>query len=241
MRDPSKNWYNSFFFVKNEWGLREKWDRLKDLPSSSYVGEEDILRILNFLDMKSLQQELCYISRYVTEECLFKVGLFTQAGRSHAIQLKKSEKVHETTSNVLKRSASHPSKGQKIQSHIQEAYEKLFDVEVKDLECQSLKEGFTRGFLKDVWLVHRKTNVEIEGLTLNQASDDSSPDSGDEDIKSELNKTLLFTSQVKPSCGKLADDDPLATLALNLCKAHSRRSGAYQIADSTRKSYMDSQ
>ncbi|KAH0468758.1 hypothetical protein IEQ34_001990 [Dendrobium chrysotoxum] len=93
IRDPSKNWYNSFFFVKNEWGLSEKWDKLKELPSSLHVGEEDILRILNFLDTESLQQELRYISRCVTEEYLFKVGLSIQAGRSHAIQLKKSEKL----------------------------------------------------------------------------------------------------------------------------------------------------
>ncbi|KAH0457144.1 hypothetical protein IEQ34_015051 [Dendrobium chrysotoxum] len=37
-RDPSKNWYNSFFFVKNEWGLPEKWDKLKELPNSLHVG-----------------------------------------------------------------------------------------------------------------------------------------------------------------------------------------------------------
>ncbi|KAH0458290.1 hypothetical protein IEQ34_013605 [Dendrobium chrysotoxum] len=113
-RDPSKNWYNSFFFVKNEWGLPEKWDKLKELPSSLHVGEGDILRILNFSNTESLQQELRYISRCVTEECLFKVGLSIQAGRSHAIQLKKSEKTLEVKSNALKRPASHSSEGQKI-------------------------------------------------------------------------------------------------------------------------------
>ncbi|KAH0458736.1 hypothetical protein IEQ34_011550 [Dendrobium chrysotoxum] len=78
-----------------------------------------------------------------------------------------------------------------IQHLIQEAYEKLFDVEVKDLERQSLEEGFTRGFLKGVRLVHRKTGVDIEGLTPSQASEDSSPDSGDEYIESEFKKALL--------------------------------------------------
>ncbi|KAH0452111.1 hypothetical protein IEQ34_019410 [Dendrobium chrysotoxum] len=311
-RDPSKNWYNSFFFVKNEWGLPEKWDKLKELPNSLHVGEGDILRILNFSDTESLQQELRYISRCVMEECLFKVGLSIQAGRSHAIQLKKFEKTPEVKSNALKRPASHSSEGQKIidpsslkkrktndkvimprdggrgkevarplatdtvsldsdsevhpskihipedvlkhicigrrhakeitikkmnmeskfesilddwndefvkvnkentsgaislkaveefkksityrreiQHLIQEAYEKLFDVEVKDLERQSLEEGFTRGFLKGVRLVHRKTGVDIEGLTPSQASEDSSPDSGDEDIESELKKALF--------------------------------------------------
>ncbi|KAH0458475.1 hypothetical protein IEQ34_013790 [Dendrobium chrysotoxum] len=28
-RDPSKNWSSSFFFVKNDWGLSEKWGRVK--------------------------------------------------------------------------------------------------------------------------------------------------------------------------------------------------------------------
>ncbi|KAH0448361.1 hypothetical protein IEQ34_022161 [Dendrobium chrysotoxum] len=34
MRDPSKNWCNSFFFVKNKWGFLDKCDRLKELSSS---------------------------------------------------------------------------------------------------------------------------------------------------------------------------------------------------------------
>ncbi|KAH0455765.1 hypothetical protein IEQ34_015797 [Dendrobium chrysotoxum] len=100
--------------MKNEWGLPEKWDKLKELSSSLHVGEEDILRILNFPDTESLQQELRYISRCVTEEWLFKVDLSIQAGRSHVIQLKKSEKTPEVKSNTLKRSVSHSSEGQKI-------------------------------------------------------------------------------------------------------------------------------
>ncbi|KAH0449729.1 hypothetical protein IEQ34_020421 [Dendrobium chrysotoxum] len=331
-RDLSKNWYNSFFFVKNEWGLPEKWDKLKELPSSLHVGEGDILRILNFSDTENLQQELRYISRCVTEECLFKVGLSVQAGRSHAIQLKKYEKTPEVKSNALKRSASHSSEGQKIidpsslkkrktnnkvimprdggrgkevvrplatdtvsldsdsevrpskihipedflqgeykrrleaktketsilegqltecraelatistslsfqnreadlsrhelieahaeinqhkktlkklaleknalekenkklQDHLQEREITNLDIEAislkADLERQSLEEGFTRGFLKGVRLVHGKTGVDIEGLTPSQASEDSSLDSDDEDIESELKKALF--------------------------------------------------
>ncbi|KAH0448404.1 hypothetical protein IEQ34_022204 [Dendrobium chrysotoxum] len=225
--DPSKNWSNSFFFVKNEW--------------------------------ENLQHELHYISECVTEECLFKVGLSIQVGRSHAIQLKNFKKSPEVKSNILKRSASHSSKGQKIiypsslkkrkanykvimprdgsrckevvrpltidtvsldldrearssKIHIpedvlkhfciwrhyaieiiqhltQEAYEKLFDVEVKDLKRQSLEEG-TRGFLKEVRLVHHKTGVIIEGLIPSQASKDSPTNSGDDGIKSELKKNF---------------------------------------------------
>ncbi|KAH0464378.1 hypothetical protein IEQ34_007164 [Dendrobium chrysotoxum] len=83
-RDPSKNWFSSFFFVKNDWGLSEKWGRLKELPDFPHLGEEEILKTLNFSHTKSLQEELRHISQYVMEEKLFKVGLSIQAGRSHA-------------------------------------------------------------------------------------------------------------------------------------------------------------
>ncbi|KAH0467440.1 hypothetical protein IEQ34_004678 [Dendrobium chrysotoxum] len=195
IRDPSKKWCNLFFFMKNEWSLPEKRDRLKELSSSLHVGEEDVLRILNFFNTVSLQQELCYIRRCMMEECLFKVGIYTQAGRSHVIQLKKFVNVHETTSSTLKHSVSHPLEvcnlSPRDPSHVQEAYEKLFNVEVKDLELQSLEQGFTRGFLKGVWLVHCRTRVEIEELTPSQASGNSSLDSSNEDIQSELKKILF--------------------------------------------------
>ncbi|KAH0467519.1 hypothetical protein IEQ34_004757 [Dendrobium chrysotoxum] len=311
-RDSSKNWSSLFFFVKNEWGLPEKWGRLKELPDSPNIRERKILKILKFSDTKSLQHELRYISGCVTEEYLFKVGLSIQAGRSHVIQLKKSKKTPEVESNTLKRSASHSSEGQKITDpsslkkrktndkvimprdggrckevarplttdtvsldsdsevrpskihipedvlkHIcigrhhakeimiqkmdmeskfesildnwhdefereittldieaislkaveefkksatyrqeiqrltQEAYEKLFDVEVKDLERQSLKEGFTHGFLKGVQLVNRKIGADIEGLTPSKASEDSPIYSGDDGIESELKKVFF--------------------------------------------------
>ncbi|KAH0459895.1 hypothetical protein IEQ34_010558 [Dendrobium chrysotoxum] len=157
--------------MKNEWVLRKKWGRLKELPHSPNIREEEILKILNSFDIESLQHELRYISRCVTEESLFKVELSIQAGRSHAIQLKKSEKIPEANSNVLKRSVSHSS-------------------EVKDLEHQSLEKGFTHGFLKGVRLVHHKTRVDIEGLTTSQAFEDSPVDSGDDGIESELKKAF---------------------------------------------------
>ncbi|KAH0458548.1 hypothetical protein IEQ34_013863 [Dendrobium chrysotoxum] len=154
-----------------------KWDRLKELPSSLYVGEEDILRILKFPDTKSLQQEQRYISQCVTEECLFKKKETTTLD-IEAISLKAIKE--------FKKSAAYH---REIQNRVQEAYEIFFDVE-------SLEEGFTRGFLKGVWLVHRKTGVEIEGLTPSQASEDSSPDSGDKDIESELKKVLFSDDDV---------------------------------------------
>ncbi|KAH0449186.1 hypothetical protein IEQ34_022986 [Dendrobium chrysotoxum] len=53
-RDPLKSWAHGIFYVKNDWGLIEKWKRMKDLPVSLYVGKENILRILNIPDVEHL-------------------------------------------------------------------------------------------------------------------------------------------------------------------------------------------
>ncbi|KAH0463128.1 hypothetical protein IEQ34_007710 [Dendrobium chrysotoxum] len=177
IRDPSKNWSSSFFFVQNDWGLSKKWGRLKELPDFPHLREEEILKNPNFSDTKSLQEELHHISQYVMEEKLFKVNLSIQAGRSHAVRLKKSEK----KSSVYRR---------EIQNRIQETYNKLFDAEVRNMERQCLEEGFVRGFLKGARLVQRKTGVAIEGLSPSQASEDLSPDLDDDDVESELRKVL---------------------------------------------------
>ncbi|KAL0919535.1 hypothetical protein M5K25_011634 [Dendrobium thyrsiflorum] len=77
-----------------------------------------------------------------------------------------------------------------VQDQIQEACDHIYDVEVKALEHECMKEGFVRGFLKGVRLVHRKTGAEVEGLTLNQASGDSPLDSDGDEIESELQKAF---------------------------------------------------
>ncbi|KAH0460704.1 hypothetical protein IEQ34_011367 [Dendrobium chrysotoxum] len=94
-RDPSKGWISNFFYVQNDWGLQEKWGKLKELHVPLHIGAEDLLRILKLLDLDALHYEVRYLSRYVDEEYLFKVGLSTQAGRSHAQMLKKSARVPE--------------------------------------------------------------------------------------------------------------------------------------------------
>ncbi|KAH0459547.1 hypothetical protein IEQ34_012361 [Dendrobium chrysotoxum] len=86
-RDPSKGWISNFFY--------EKWGKLKELPVPLHIGAEDLLRILKLPDLDALHYEVRYLSRYVDEEYLFKVGLSTQAGRSHAQILKKSARVPE--------------------------------------------------------------------------------------------------------------------------------------------------
>ncbi|KAH0465343.1 hypothetical protein IEQ34_005448 [Dendrobium chrysotoxum] len=93
-RDLLKSWAHAFFYVKNELGLIEKWERMKDLPVPLHVGEEDILRILNIPDVKYLLFEVCYMTKYIEEEFLFKVGLSIQAGRSEAKMLKKLQDHH---------------------------------------------------------------------------------------------------------------------------------------------------
>ncbi|KAH0465983.1 hypothetical protein IEQ34_006086 [Dendrobium chrysotoxum] len=57
--------------------------------------KEDLLRILKLPDLDALHYEVCYLSRYIDEKYFFKVGLSTQAGRSHAQILKKSVRVSE--------------------------------------------------------------------------------------------------------------------------------------------------
>ncbi|KAH0449791.1 hypothetical protein IEQ34_020483 [Dendrobium chrysotoxum] len=45
---------------------------MKDLPVPLYVGEEDILRILNIPDVNHLLFEVHYLTKYIEEEFLFK-------------------------------------------------------------------------------------------------------------------------------------------------------------------------
>ncbi|KAH0454823.1 hypothetical protein IEQ34_016747 [Dendrobium chrysotoxum] len=48
------------------------------------------------------------------------------------------------------------------------------------------------GFMKGVRTVHRKTGVEIKGLTPSQASSDASSDSGGEELESELQRAFAL-------------------------------------------------
>ncbi|KAH0468213.1 hypothetical protein IEQ34_003246 [Dendrobium chrysotoxum] len=79
-----------------------------------------------------------------------------------------------------------------FKDHVQEAYDHIYEVEVKALEQQCIDEGFIQGFLKGVHLVQQKAGVEVEGLTLSQASDDFPPDSDGNEIESELQKACAL-------------------------------------------------
>ncbi|KAH0433178.1 hypothetical protein IEQ34_027075 [Dendrobium chrysotoxum] len=107
-RDPSKGWISDFFYVQNDWKLQEWWGKLKDLPAPLHIGAKDLLKILKLPDLDALHYEVRYLSRYIDEEHLFKVGLSTQGGRSSAQMLKRSVKVSEVVpqKNHSKRSGS---------------------------------------------------------------------------------------------------------------------------------------
>ncbi|KAH0456100.1 hypothetical protein IEQ34_014007 [Dendrobium chrysotoxum] len=94
-RDPAKSWSSSYFFVRNDWGLLEKWGKMRDLPAPLHVGEEDIMRLLKVPDVEHLLYEVRYLNKYIEEEFLFKVGLSFHPGRSDARMLKPTSKVPE--------------------------------------------------------------------------------------------------------------------------------------------------
>ncbi|KAH0457989.1 hypothetical protein IEQ34_013304 [Dendrobium chrysotoxum] len=110
--DPAKSWASVFFFVKNDWGLIEKWVKMKDMPAPLYVGEEDIMRIIKVPDIKHLLYEVRYLNKYIEEEFLFRVGLSFHAGRSDARMLKPSSKVPEPPAPASKVSPKRQAGGE---------------------------------------------------------------------------------------------------------------------------------
>ncbi|KAH0468210.1 hypothetical protein IEQ34_003243 [Dendrobium chrysotoxum] len=93
--DPAKNWSSSYFFVRNDWGLLEKWGKMRDLPAPLHIREEDIMRLLKVPDVEHFLYEVLYLNKYIQEEFLFKVGLSFHPGRSDARMLKPTSKVSE--------------------------------------------------------------------------------------------------------------------------------------------------
>ncbi|KAH0457297.1 hypothetical protein IEQ34_012612 [Dendrobium chrysotoxum] len=194
--------------------------KLKELPVPLHIGAKDLLRILKLPNLDALHYEVRYLSRYIDEEYLFKVGLSTQAGRSHAQMLKKSARVPEVVPQ--KNHSKRPGSEEGLQSvlseketqqllstfieefkksyafkiiiedHIQAARSYIYDVEVKALEAECAEYGFIRGFMKGICTVHRKTGAEIEGLTPSQASGDASSDSGGKKLESELQRAFTL-------------------------------------------------
>ncbi|KAH0458856.1 hypothetical protein IEQ34_011670 [Dendrobium chrysotoxum] len=192
-----RNWANAFFFVKNDWGLLEKWEKLKDLPAPLYVQEEDIMRILKVPDIEHLLFEVCHMSRYIEEEFLFKASkekialLEARDKRSHTLIAEKEAALSGSEpSKIIEDFKKFIAFKTIIQDHIQEARDHIYDIEVKALEQQCIEDGFIRGFLKGVRLMQRKTRVQVEGVTPSQASDDFPSGSNGDEIESELQKAF---------------------------------------------------
>ncbi|KAH0454253.1 hypothetical protein IEQ34_016177 [Dendrobium chrysotoxum] len=214
-RDPSKGWISNFFYVQNDWGLQEKWGKLKELPVPLDIGAEDLLRILKLPDLDALHYEVRYWSRYVDEEYLFKnermdrLHIELVEAQATIKQQEKAQQVLEAENERLQSVLSEKEAQQLpsaviekfkksyafkiiIEDHIQEARSHIYDVEVKALEAECAEDGFIRGFMKGVRTVHRKTGAEIEGLTPSQASSDASSDSGGEELESELQRAFVL-------------------------------------------------
>ncbi|KAH0449093.1 hypothetical protein IEQ34_022893 [Dendrobium chrysotoxum] len=214
-RDPSKGWISNFFYVQNDWGLQEKWGKLKELPVPLHIGAEDLLRILKLPDLDALHYEVRYLSRYVDEEYLFKnermdrLHIELVEAQATIKQQEKAQQVLEAENERLRSVLSEKEAQQLpsavieefkksyafkiiIEDHIQEARSHIYDVEVKALEAECAEDGFIRGFMKGVRTVHRKTGAEIEGLTPSQASSDASSDSGGEELESDDSLIIFY-------------------------------------------------
>ncbi|KAH0451260.1 hypothetical protein IEQ34_018559 [Dendrobium chrysotoxum] len=187
-RDPSKGWISNFFYVQNDWGLQEKWGKLKELPVPLHIGAEDLLRILKLPDLDALHYEVRYLSRYIDEEYLFKVGLSTQAGRSHAQMLKKSARVPEVVpqKNHSKRPGSEEElveaqatiKQQEKAQQVLEAKNKRLQSVLSEKEAQQLPSAVIEEFKKSYAFkiiiedhIQEARNVEVKALEAECAED----------------------------------------------------------------------
>ncbi|KAH0469956.1 hypothetical protein IEQ34_001514 [Dendrobium chrysotoxum] len=137
-RDPSKGWISNFFYVQNDWGLQEKWGKLKELLVPLHIGAEDLLRILKLPDLDALHYKVRYLSRYVDEEYLFKVGLSTQAGRSHAQMLKKSARVPEVVPQ--KNHSKRPGREEVLEAENERLQSVLSEKEAQQLPSAVIEE-----------------------------------------------------------------------------------------------------
>ncbi|KAH0467262.1 hypothetical protein IEQ34_004500 [Dendrobium chrysotoxum] len=179
-RDPAKSWPNSYFFVRNDWGLLEKWGKMRDLLAPLHVGEEDIMRLLKVPDV----EHLLYKVRYLNKISVQGWPILSPREDAALTSFESSRIIEDFKKSIAFKII--------IQDHVQEARDHIYEVEMKALEQQCLDDGFIRGFLKGVRLMQRKTRVEVEGLTPSQASDDFPPGSDGDEIKSELQKAFAL-------------------------------------------------
>ncbi|KAH0463770.1 hypothetical protein IEQ34_006556 [Dendrobium chrysotoxum] len=137
------------------------------------------------------------INQYVKDQQILEEKIAAIENENKRLQSLLSEKeakskLEQLPSRVIEEFKKSITLKMIIQDQIQKARDHIYDVKVKALELEYIEEGFIKGFLKGFHLVQRKTEVEIKGLTPNQASDDSSSDSDGDEIKSELQKAFAL-------------------------------------------------
>ncbi|KAH0451048.1 hypothetical protein IEQ34_021740 [Dendrobium chrysotoxum] len=135
-RDPLNGWI-------------KKWGKLKELLVPLHFGVEDLLKILKLPDIDTLHYEVHYLSRYIDEEYLFKVGLSTQAGRSHAQRLKKSAKRGEGDQQASKKNQA----------------DEIFVVTSKGLHISPSKSYIPEDILKHQFVGRRQAEELLERHT----------------------------------------------------------------------------
>ncbi|KAH0434979.1 hypothetical protein IEQ34_026714 [Dendrobium chrysotoxum] len=113
--------------------FRSKWLDIRTRDPS----KEDLLRILKLPDLDALHYEVRYLSRYVDEEYLFKVGLSTQTGRLHAQMLKKSARVPEVVPQ--KNHSKRPGSEEGLQASRKKMADEVLTVVSKGLRASPSK------------------------------------------------------------------------------------------------------
>ncbi|KAH0470555.1 hypothetical protein IEQ34_000278 [Dendrobium chrysotoxum] len=189
--DPVKIWASAFFFIRNDWGLLEKWGKMWDLLAPLHVGEEDIMRLLKDPDVGHLLYKVRYLNKYIEEEFLLKraQAMITQLHEDQKASVEKVavlEAENKRSHTLITEKEAALTSFESSRDRIQEARDHIYEIEVKALEQQYIDEGFTQSFLKGVHLVRQKTAVEVKGLTPSQASNDSPLNSDGDEIESEL-------------------------------------------------------
>ncbi|KAH0449918.1 hypothetical protein IEQ34_020610 [Dendrobium chrysotoxum] len=166
-RDPAKSWSSSYFFVRNDWGLLEKWEKMRDLPAPLHVREEDIMRLLKVPDIEHLLYEIDHL----------QVNL--ERAQAMITQLREDQRASREKVVVLEAENKRSQTLIAEQETVLTGFESLrvindfkksidFKIIIQDHQ-QCLDDGFIRGFLKGVRLMQRKIGVEVEGLTPSHA------------------------------------------------------------------------
>ncbi|KAH0461374.1 hypothetical protein IEQ34_008949 [Dendrobium chrysotoxum] len=165
-----------------------------DLPIPIHVGVEDLLKVLNLPDVYTLHYEVRYLSRYIDEEFLFKVGLSTQAGRSHAHMLKKLTKVPEVIIQPSKASPKRLGNEGDPQTSKKKRVEEILTVTSKGHHVSPSKSHIPEDILKHQCIGRRwaeELNKRLQSLLSEKETTSKSEQSPSRVIK-EFKKSVAF-------------------------------------------------